>query len=128
MYVQKVEDKLSSHLERQGLGLPFKESWPLRGVLDDITINQGGFLQGASLECAVDEQVKVLAKMIADLPSETAPLQQLSTQHPSHVHPTFIPSTALNAKDSSTDLTVLQDMIASLRDELDRLRIKDATA
>jgi len=44
--VNSVELKLQEHLDRQGLGAPVSESVTVAAVLEALTKNQGGFVQG----------------------------------------------------------------------------------
>jgi len=44
--VDSVEHKLREHLDREGLGLPYKEENTVKNIVTTVTANQGGFLQG----------------------------------------------------------------------------------
>ena len=65
--VQRMEEKLSAHLERQGLGCPYEAAQSVKSVLDGLTVNQGGFLEGADPDAALDLQLGIIVKMVQDL-------------------------------------------------------------
>ena len=44
--VESVEECLMSHLEREGLGGPYRSGESVRSVLSQVLSNQGGFLEG----------------------------------------------------------------------------------
>ena len=44
--IDSVEYKLREHLDREGLGLPYKEENTVKNIVTTVTANQGGFLQG----------------------------------------------------------------------------------
>eukprot|EP01036_Dinobryon_divergens_P021843 gene21843-30016_t len=44
--IDSVESKFGEHLDREGLGLPYKKTDTVSGVLGAILANQGGFIQG----------------------------------------------------------------------------------
>lgn len=54
--VQSVETKLREHLDREGLGMPYKDENSVRSVLTTVLSNQGAFIEGdviGSLSIAV---------------------------------------------------------------------------
>ena len=48
--VASVERKLREHLEREGLGLPYKEEHTVKAIVDTVVSNQGGYLQGEIMD------------------------------------------------------------------------------
>ena len=60
--VDSVEHKLREHLDREGLGLPYKEENTVKSIVDTVTSNQGGFLQGHA-EDAIPPIVAAIMKM-----------------------------------------------------------------
>jgi len=44
--VKSVETKLCEHLDREGLGLPYKEHTTVKTTVGTLVANQGGFLEG----------------------------------------------------------------------------------
>ena len=46
LMVSSVEAKVSEHLDREGLGTPYKESMTVRAVLGVVFKNQGGWIRG----------------------------------------------------------------------------------
>jgi len=66
--VLAVEEKLVEHLEAQGLGLPFREEMSVKAVLDAITVNQGGFVQGrGGAQTLLAAQADLIASMVQQL-------------------------------------------------------------
>jgi len=66
--VRAVEDKLAEHLEVQGLGLALREELSVKSVLDAITINQGGFVQGqGGVSILLDAQADIITEMVRKL-------------------------------------------------------------
>ena len=45
--VEEVEKKLHEHLNREGLGVPYKERMTVKDVLTSILANQGSFFSGS---------------------------------------------------------------------------------
>jgi len=65
--VRAVEHKLAEHLEGQGLGLALRDM-TVRQVMDAITVNQGGFVQGTTgPQALLEEQAVLIEKMVREL-------------------------------------------------------------
>jgi hypothetical protein len=70
--VASVEAKLQEHLERQGLGLPFRDTMSVKQVLDGVCISQGGKVFGGSLVAEQDRLVDLVKLMVLDMDTTTA--------------------------------------------------------
>ena len=63
--VDSVEQKLYNHLEREGLGLPYKESMSVKSVTDSVLSSQGAFIRG-ELDVSMRDVSDKIIKMITN--------------------------------------------------------------
>ena len=61
--LNELESKLREHLDREGLGYPYKDADTARSILDGILSNQGGFIEG-DLSIAVDQTCNRIREMV----------------------------------------------------------------
>jgi len=61
--VKSVETKLCEHLDREGLGLPYKEHTTVKTTVGTLVANQGGFLEG-DLVSAVETISQTIVGMV----------------------------------------------------------------
>ena len=94
--VASVEAKLRKHLERQGLGLPLRPRLPVRDVLGDVTVSQGGKVAGAgSLDGLLGAQADTILDMVRALDSGShAARPGLPLPLPPHAQPDTDPAMA----------------------------------
>jgi len=69
-HVESVEHKLREHLDREGLGLPLKESDTVASVLGRVLSNQGGFLEG-EFKSAV-KTISNTIELMVNLPKDSS--------------------------------------------------------
>jgi len=60
--VSSVEAKVREHLEREGLGMPYKESMSVKAILAAVFMNQGGWIRG-DLQSSLDTISKTVFDM-----------------------------------------------------------------
>ena len=61
--LNELESKLREHLDREGLGYPYKDADTARSILDGILSNQGGFIEG-DLSISVDQTCNRIREMV----------------------------------------------------------------
>jgi len=64
--LNELESKLREHLDREGLGYPYKDAETVRSILDFILSNQGGFIEG-DLIAAVERVCSSVRAMVCSL-------------------------------------------------------------
>eukprot|EP00607_Mallomonas_marina_P010574 CAMPEP_0182422392 /NCGR_PEP_ID=MMETSP1167-20130531/8069_1 /TAXON_ID=2988 /ORGANISM="Mallomonas Sp, Strain CCMP3275" /LENGTH=705 /DNA_ID=CAMNT_0024600411 /DNA_START=348 /DNA_END=2465 /DNA_ORIENTATION=- len=80
--VESIESKVRDHLDREGLGLPYKETQTVKSIVTDITSNQGGFIQDNIEECIQNLALVIVGMVTSSL--QNRPLRRNSSLHRIH--------------------------------------------
>jgi len=104
-------------LEEQGLGLPLRQRMCVKAVLDDITNNQGGFVQGSNgAKELLDMQAKLIVEMVR---TSGAPVAAASSHSLPHTPPDFVQQLQIAQAETET----AKRRVKELEEENKRLRV-----
>ena len=78
--VGSVEKQLHLYLEREGLGLPYKEGLTVKGILAEVLAKQGGFYRGAR-NAFLNDTVNSIYEMVEQAKAISITASVPSSQH-----------------------------------------------
>ena len=106
-HVESVERKLRDHLDREGLGLPLKDTDTVRSILGTIVANQGGFLEGefSNAVANISNTIEVMVNLDKDRRiSHRSSEKQMSSTH-SNIQHSFSPNSQTASQSNTHSVT-----------------------